>query len=93
MQEVIDKTILHPRWKFYFTNVKQQVGNVIMAVYEASLGCGTSSNYPLVNFLMAAEADLLHRSIGLHMVLLIGGMRNTDGKVMAGYFSVNKDRF
>lgn len=93
MQEVIDKSRSYPHWKFYYTNVTRQVGNMTMATYEASLGRQTSTNYPLVNFLMAAESDFFIGALGSTWCFLIDGMRNTGGKVMAGYLSVNKDRF
>lgn len=93
MQEVIDKTKLYENWKFYYSNVRRQVGNITMAVYEGSLGRETSTNYPLVNFLMATEADFFIGALGSTWCFLIDGMRNTGGKVMAGYLSVNKDRF
>ncbi|KAK3043146.1 hypothetical protein RJ639_000035 [Escallonia herrerae] len=93
MQDVIDKSRSYPHWKFYYTNVTRQVGNMTMATYEASLGRETSTNYPLVNFLMAAEADFFVGALGSTWCFLIDGMRNTGGKVMSGYLSVNKDRF
>ncbi|OMO84469.1 hypothetical protein CCACVL1_10812 [Corchorus capsularis] len=93
MQEVVDKTKLYPHWNFYYTNVTRQVGNTTMAAYEASLGRKTSTNYPLVNFLMAVESDFFIGALGSTWSYLIDGMRNTGGKVMAGYLSVNKDRF
>ncbi|GAV82996.1 hypothetical protein CFOL_v3_26447 [Cephalotus follicularis] len=93
MQEVIDKSKYYPNWKFYYTNVTRQVGNVTMAIYEASLGRETSTNYPLVNFMMASNADFFVGALGSTWCFLIDGMRNTGGKVMAGYLSVNKDRF
>ncbi|XP_020582744.1 uncharacterized protein LOC110026204 isoform X2 [Phalaenopsis equestris] len=93
MQEVIDKSKLYPHWKFYYTNVTRQIGNMSMASYEASLGRETSTNYPLVNFIMATEADFFIGALGSTWCFLIDGMRNTGGKVMAGYLSVNTDRF
>ncbi|XP_026405633.1 uncharacterized protein LOC113300644 [Papaver somniferum] len=93
MQEVIDKSMSYPNWKFHYTNITRQVGNTSMASYEASLGRKTSSNYPLVNFLMATEADFFIGALGSTWCFLIDGMRNTGGKVMAGYLSVNRDRF
>ncbi|GAA0152015.1 glycosyltransferase [Lithospermum erythrorhizon] len=93
MQEVIDKTKMYPNWNFYYTKVKRQVGNMTMATYEASLGRETSTNYPLVNFLMASDADFFIGALGSTWCFLIDGMRNTGGKVMSGYLSVNKDRF
>lgn len=93
MQEVINKAKLYPQWNFYYTNVTRQIGNITMAKYEASLGRETSTNYPLVNFLMATEADFFVGALGSTWCFLIDGMRNTGGKVMAGYLSVNKDRF
>ncbi|KAJ3691506.1 hypothetical protein LUZ61_020670 [Rhynchospora tenuis] len=93
MQEVIDKTSLYPNWNFYYTNVTRQTGNKSMAAYEASLGRQLSTNYPLVNFLLATEADFFVGALGSSWCYLIDGMRNTGGKVMAGYLSVNKDRF
>ncbi|KAG8649791.1 uncharacterized protein LOC110620685 isoform X2 [Manihot esculenta] len=93
MLEVINKSKLYSNWKFYYTNVTRQVGNMTMAAYEASLGRQTSTNYPLVNFLMATEADFFIGALGSTWCFLIDGMRNTGGKVMAGYLSVNKDRF
>ncbi|KAF7132042.1 hypothetical protein RHSIM_Rhsim09G0136100 [Rhododendron simsii] len=93
MQEVIDKLRSYPHWNFYYTNVTRQVGNTSMAAYTASLGRKTSTNYPLVNFLMAAESDFFIGALGSTWSYLIDGMRNTGGKVMAGYLSVNKDRF
>ena len=73
--------------------MKRQIGNLTMATYEAQLGRITSTNYPLVNFLMATEADFFIGALGSTWCFLIDGMRNTGGKVMAGYLSVNKDRF
>ena len=93
LQEVVDKSRSYPHWKFYYTNVTRQVGNMTMASYEASLGRQISTNYPLVNFLMAAESDFFIGALGSTWCFLIDGMRNTGGKVMAGYLSVNKDRF
>lgn len=93
MQEVIDKTRSYPHWKFYYSNMTRQIGNMSMATYEASLGRETSTNYPLTNFLMAVEADFFIGALGSTWCYLIDGMRNTGGKVMAGYLSVNKDRF
>ncbi|XP_068652488.1 uncharacterized protein [Aristolochia californica] len=93
MQGVIDQTKLYPHWNFYYTNVARQVGNMRMAAYEASLGRETSTNYPLTNFLMATEADFFIGALGSTWCFLIDGMRNTGGKVMSGYLSVNKDRF
>ncbi|OVA06595.1 hypothetical protein BVC80_7493g2 [Macleaya cordata] len=93
MQEVIDKSRSYPNWKFYYTNITRQVGNTTMASYEAGLGRPTSTNYPLANFLMATEADFFIGALGSTWCFLIDGMRNTGGKVMAGYLSVNRDRF
>ncbi|KAL3520998.1 hypothetical protein ACH5RR_019147 [Cinchona calisaya] len=93
MQEVIDKSKLYPHWRFYYTNVTRQEGNTSMATYEASLGRETSTNYPLVNFLMALEADFFIGALGSTWCFLIDGMRNTGGRVMSGYLSVNKDRY
>ncbi|XP_010102213.2 uncharacterized protein LOC21407233 [Morus notabilis] len=93
MQEVIDKSKEYTNWKFYYTNVRRQVGNMTMATYEGSLGREISTNYPIVNFLMAVEADFFIGALGSTWCFLIDGMRNTGGKVMAGYLSVNKDRF
>ncbi|CAK9155382.1 unnamed protein product, partial [Ilex paraguariensis] len=56
-----------------------------MATYEASPGRETSINYPLVNFLMATEADFFIGALGSTWCFLIDGMRNIGGKVMAGY--------
>ncbi|MCD9644731.1 hypothetical protein HAX54_033153 [Datura stramonium] len=50
--EVVDQSRLYPHWTFYYTNVTRQTGNMTMATYEASLGRETSTNYPLVNFLL-----------------------------------------
>ncbi|KAL2526139.1 hypothetical protein Adt_11193 [Abeliophyllum distichum] len=93
MQDVIDKSRSYHHWRFYYTNVTRQVGNITMAAYEASLGRETSTNYPLVNFLMASESDYFIGALGSTWCFLIDGMRNTGGKVMSGYLSVNKDRF
>ncbi|XP_015875559.3 uncharacterized protein LOC107412321 isoform X1 [Ziziphus jujuba] len=93
MQEVIDKSKRYQHWNFYYTHITRQVGNITMATYEASLGRETSTNYPMVNFLMAADADFFIGALGSTWCYLIDGMRNTGGKVMAGYLSVNKDRF
>lgn len=93
IQDVIDKSQSYPNWKFYYTNVTRQKGNITMATYEASLGRETSTNYPMVNFLMASEADFFIGALGSTWCFLIDGMRNTGGKVMSGYLSVNQDRF
>lgn len=94
IQEVIDKSREYPHWKFYYTEVRRQVrSNMSMAEYEGSLGREKSSNYPMVNFLMAADSDFFVGALGSTWCFLIDGMRNTGGKVMSGYLSVNKDRF
>uniref|UniRef100_A0A1D1YF32 Isocitrate dehydrogenase [NADP], mitochondrial n=1 Tax=Anthurium amnicola TaxID=1678845 RepID=A0A1D1YF32_9ARAE len=93
MQDVVDKSSLYPNWNFYYTKVTRQVGNTTMALYEKMLGRETSTNYPLVNFIMASDADFFVGALGSTWCFLIDGMRNTGGKVMSGYLSVNKDRF
>ncbi|KAG8380714.1 hypothetical protein BUALT_Bualt06G0044700 [Buddleja alternifolia] len=93
MQDVIDRSKIYRNWKFYYTNVTRQRGNMTMATYERSLGRETSTNYPIVNFLMATEADFFIGALGSTWCFLIDGMRNTGGKVTSGYLSVNKDRF
>lgn len=93
MQDVIDRSRSYQHWRFHYTNVTRQAGNMTMATYEASLGRETSTNYPLVNFLMATEADFFIGALGSTWCFLIDGMRSTGGKVMSGYLSVNKDRF
>ncbi|CAN8265468.1 unnamed protein product [Cochlearia groenlandica] len=93
MKEVVDRSKDYGHWRFYYTVVARQVGNKSMAEYEASLGRETSTNYPLVNFLMASEADYFVGALGSTWCFLIDGMRNTGGKVLSGYLSVNKDRF
>ncbi|KAG4914044.1 hypothetical protein JHK84_054495 [Glycine max] len=78
----------------HYTKVRRQGRtNVSMAKYEASLGRESSTNYPLVNFMMAADSDFLVGALGSTWCFLIDRMRNTGGKVMAGYLSVNKDGF
>ncbi|KAF7817801.1 uncharacterized protein G2W53_023256 [Senna tora] len=94
MQEVINKSREYSHWKVYYTEVRRQVrSNMSMAEYEGSLGREKSTNYPMVNFLMAAESDFFVGALGSTWCFLIDGMRNTGGKVMSGYLSVNKDRF
>ncbi|KAK7337942.1 hypothetical protein VNO77_18534 [Canavalia gladiata] len=94
MQEVIDKTKEYWRWNFHYTKVRRQGrSNGSMAEYEARLGRERSTNYPLVNFLMAVDSDFFVGALGSTWCFLIDGMRNTGGKVMAAYLSVNKDRF
>ncbi|CAA0815244.1 Unknown protein [Striga hermonthica] len=66
--------------KFYYTNVRRQTRNMLMAAYESSLGQETSSNYPLVNFLMATKAYFFIGALGSTWCLLIDGMRSTVGK-------------
>ncbi|KAK4435950.1 hypothetical protein Salat_0758600 [Sesamum alatum] len=89
MQDVINRSKSYQHWKFYYTNVTRQTGNMTMATYEASLGRETSTNYPLVNFLMAAEADFFIGALGSTWCFLIDGMRNTGGKVMSGGVSLS----
>ncbi|CAJ2628483.1 unnamed protein product [Trifolium pratense] len=94
MQQVIDKTREYSHWNFHYTKVRRQArANMSMAEYEGSLGREISTNYPLVNFLMAADSDFFVGTLGSTWSFLIDGMRNTGGKVMSGYLSVNKDRF
>lgn len=93
MKEVVDRSKDYAHWRFYYTKVARQVGNKSMAEYEASLGREMGTNYPLVNFLMASDADYFVGALGSTWCFLIDGMRNTGGKVMSGYLSVNKDRF
>ncbi|RCV21275.1 hypothetical protein SETIT_4G126300v2 [Setaria italica] len=75
------------------SRVARQSGNSSMAAYEASLGREASTSHALVNFMMATEADFVVGALGSTCCYLIDGMRNTEGKVMSWYLSVNKDRF
>lgn len=94
MQEVIEESKAYSGWwDIYYTNVSRQTGNTSMASYEASLGRIISTNYPLVNFLLSADADFFIGALGSSWCYLIDGMRTTGGRVMAGYLSVNKYRF
>ncbi|GJY67966.1 hypothetical protein Tco_0470948, partial [Tanacetum coccineum] len=78
--ELVHSTRISEYIEFHYSNVRRQVGNITMAVYEASLGRETSTNYPLVNFLMAAEADFFIGALGSTWCFLIDGMRNTGGR-------------
>ncbi|GKD15870.1 hypothetical protein Tco_1205028, partial [Tanacetum coccineum] len=80
MQDSKSGQIIWGTERFNNSNVRRQVGNITMAVYEASLGRETSTNYPLVNFLMAAEADFFIGALGSTWCFLIDGMRNTGGR-------------
>lgn len=82
MQEVIDKTKEYSsRWNFHYTKVRRQDrSNVSMAEYEASLGRERSTNYPLVNFLMATDSDFFVGALGSTWCFLIDGMRNTGDR-------------
>lgn len=94
MQDVIEESHLYSsQWDIYFTNVTRQIGNMSMPAYEALLGRKLSTDYPLVNFLIATNADFFIGALGSTWSFLIDGMRTTGGRVMAGYLSVNKDRF
>ncbi|XP_013594968.1 PREDICTED: uncharacterized protein LOC106303176 [Brassica oleracea var. oleracea] len=93
MKEVVDRSKEYGQWRFYYVEVARQVGNNLMAEYEAILEREMSTNYPLVKFLMASEADFFIGALGSIWCFLIGGMRNTGGKLMSGFLSVNKDRF
>ena len=59
-----------------------------MAEYEGSWGREMSTNYPLVNFMMATNSDFFFGALRSTWCFLIAGMRNSWGKVMAGYLSV-----
>ncbi|XP_022744888.1 uncharacterized protein LOC111295605 isoform X2 [Durio zibethinus] len=58
-----------------------------------------TKSYPHWNFYYTnvtrqiVESDFFIGALGSTWCFLIDGMRNTGGKVMAGYLSVNKDRF
>ncbi|KAL0856125.1 hypothetical protein Bca101_061278 [Brassica carinata] len=80
MKEVVERSKDYAHWRFYYTEVARQVGNTSMAEYEGSLGREMSTNYPLVNFLMASEADFFVGALGSTWCFLIDGMRNTGGK-------------
>ncbi|KAK3159424.1 hypothetical protein QOZ80_2AG0149950 [Eleusine coracana subsp. coracana] len=64
MQEVIERAKYYTDWNFYFTNVSRQGDNMSTALYEASLGREISTNYPLVNFMMAIEAYFFIGALG-----------------------------
>ncbi|KAL9225519.1 hypothetical protein vseg_001432 [Gypsophila vaccaria] len=94
MEEVINMTkqYVPEGWNFYYTDVKRQVGNISMAKYEASLGRRRGTENSVVNFMMATQSDYFIGALGSTWCHLIDAMRNTGGKVMSGYLSVNKDR-
>ena len=94
MQEVIEESSQYTGlWDIYYTNISRQTGNMSMPAYEASLGRIMSTNHPLVNFLLASNADFFIGALGSTWCYLIDGMRMTGGRVMSGYLSVNKYRF
>ncbi|KAJ7565257.1 hypothetical protein O6H91_02G054000 [Diphasiastrum complanatum] len=93
MQDVIEQSKLYSGWSFYYSKVTRQTGNTSMHSYETGLGRRTSTNNAFVNLLMAADADFFIGALGSTWCILIDGLRCTGGKEMAGYLSVNKDRY
>ncbi|KAJ7565116.1 hypothetical protein O6H91_02G048500 [Diphasiastrum complanatum] len=93
MQDVIEQSKLYSGWSFYYSKVTRQTGNTSMHSYETGLGRRTSTNNAFVNLLMAADADFFIGALGSTWCILIDGLRCTAGKEMAGYLSVNKDRY
>ncbi|KAG0593404.1 hypothetical protein KC19_1G327300, partial [Ceratodon purpureus] len=93
MQNVIESSKhYNHNWTFFYTKVQRQRGRTSMKDYEKSLGRKASTNNAFVNLLMAADADFFVGALGSTWCTIIDGLRSTNGKIMAGYLSVNEDR-
>ena len=93
LQSVIEESKEYEGWTFYYTHIRRQYGETRMRDYENSLGREASSTNAFVNLLMAANADFFVGALGSTWCTVIDGLRRTGGKEMAGYLSVNKDRY
>ncbi|XP_024520494.1 uncharacterized protein LOC9660552 [Selaginella moellendorffii] len=89
MQSVVDETMDVKDWKFYFTKVERQSGTIAMTKYMKSLGKRTAFDNSYVNLMMAVEADLFVGALGSGWSYIIDCMRMTNGKLNAGFLSVN----
>lgn len=93
VQSVIEESKEYEGWTFHYTHIRRQYGETRMRDYENSLGREASSTNAFVNLLMAANADFFVGALGSTWCTVIDGLRRTGGKEMAGYLSVNKDRY
>lgn len=93
VQSVIEDSKEYAGWTFHYTRIRRQYGEMRMREYERSLGREASSTNAFVNLLMAADADFFVGALGSTWCTVIDSLRSTGGKQMAGYLSVNKDRY
>ncbi|GBG92853.1 hypothetical protein CBR_g57532 [Chara braunii] len=93
MQEVIDNSKNYTTWTFFYTRVKRQTGTEAMYNYEAEVGWETSTKNAFVNLIIASEADFFVGALGSTWCLILDELRSTNGRISAGYLTVNRDRY
>eukprot|EP00897_Mesotaenium_endlicherianum_P007329 jgi/Mesen1/6624/ME000034S06076 len=89
MQEVVEQAATFGGWSFWFSQVQRQTGATRMRDYEASVGFHELTAISFANLIIASECDYFVGAIGSNWVRMLNELRNTNGRLRAGYISPN----
>ena len=93
-QTVVNEAKEHYReWKFLYTDNVRQVGGTSMPNYEKAIGKQQLLETSLANLLISAECDYFIGTLGSNWNRLINELRLTNGRLRAGYVTLNFDEY
>ena len=93
-QTVINEAKEHYKeWRFFYTDNVRQVGGTMMAIYEKSVGKQVLVEKSLANLLTSAECDYFVGTLGSNWNRLINELRLTNGRLRAGYVTLNMGEY
>ena len=76
-------------WHFFHTDNKRQMGNTSIAQYKGDAGVESLVEASFVNLIISAQCDFFVGSLGSNWNRLINELRQTNGRLRAGYIGVN----
>ncbi|CAI5954662.1 unnamed protein product [Closterium sp. NIES-64] len=89
MQSVIDELDSYSDWTFMYSKNKRQLGSTQMLEYERAAGLEQLVGVSFANLLIASECDFFVGPLGSNWNRLINNLRDTNGRVHAGYVALN----
>ncbi|CAI6002031.1 unnamed protein product [Closterium sp. NIES-65] len=88
-QSVIDELDSYSDWTFMYSKNKRQLGSTQMLEYERAAGLEQLVGVSFANLLIASECDFFVGPLGSNWNRLINNLRDTNGRVHAGYVALN----
>ncbi|GJP55437.1 hypothetical protein CLOM_g14385, partial [Closterium sp. NIES-68] len=93
MQSVIDQSAQFKDWTFFYSQNERQEGATRLIDYERKCGLAQLVGVSFANLLISSDCDYYVGVLGSNWNRLINEMRATNGRVFAGYVTINLGEF